>query len=297
MPRSFNDQFYLLDPFSPPARNTRVEFVVYTLVDQDDDGDIEAGTGDTINGSLVVNAYVGDTVTIRVAGVGDITYTGVTFYLANGERVFTPTDGQILQNGRFRDSTFVLDEAPVQVPGDIGPPCFTPGTLILTPDGEARVEDLRAGDLVLTRDRGAQPVRWVGAETVAGTGPTAPVLIRAGTFGNRRDLLVSPQHRMLVRGWRAELFAGQPEVMVAAVHLVNGRTVARAPRAEVTYVHFMCDRHEIVFAEGAETESLDPWGQAAAADRAILRLVPGGSAAGGRVRPAVRAWEGRALAL
>jgi hypothetical protein len=102
---------------------------------------------------------------------------------------------------------------------------------------------------------------------------------------------------MLVRGWRAELLAGLSEVMVAAVHLVNGRTVVRAPCAEVTYVHFMLERHEIVFAEGAETESLDPAGEAAAADREILRLVQPRSAARGRVRPAVRAWEGRALAL
>jgi hypothetical protein len=63
----------------------------------------------------------------------------------------------------------------------------------------------------------------------------------------------------------------------------------------VTYLHFMLERHEIVFAEGAETESLDPAGEAAASDRAILRLAAGGGS--GRVRPAVRSWEGRALAL
>jgi hypothetical protein len=83
--------------------------------------------------------------------------------------------------------------------------------------------------------------------------------------------------------------------MVAAVHLVNGRTVVRAPCGSVTYLHFMLERHEIVFAEGAETESLDPAGEAAAADRKILRLAAGGGS--GRVRPAVRAWEARALAL
>jgi hypothetical protein len=174
--------------------------------------------------------------------------------------------------------------------------CFTPGALILTPDGERPVETLRPGDLVVTRDRGAQRVLWVGTETWPGTGDTAPVLIRAGALGNRRDLLVSPQHRMLIRGWRAELFAGLPEAMVAAVHLVNGRTVVRAPRPSVTYLHFMLERHEIVFAEGAQTESLDPAGEAAAADRAILRLAAG-AAGSGRVRPALRAWEGRALAL
>ena len=208
--------------------------------------------GDSVNGSDITASYPGDTVTIRV-GNQNITYRGTTFYLANGQRVFTPTDGQILQNGTFRSSTFVQTQGPLLVPGQLGPPCFTPGALILTPDGERPVEALRPGDLVTTRDRGAQRVIWAGAETVPGTGDTAPVLIRAGAMGNRRDLLLSPQHRMLVRGWRAELYAGLSEALVAAVHLVNGRTMLRAPCAAVTYVHFMLERHEIVFAEGAET--------------------------------------------
>jgi hypothetical protein len=265
------------------------------LVDQNDDGDVDRFDGDSVNGSDITASYPGDTVTIRV-GNRNITYRGTTFYLANGQRVFTPTDGQVLQDGLFRSSTFVQTQGGLQVPSQLGPTCYTPGALILTPGGERPVETLRAGDLVLTRDRGAQRVIWAGAETVAGTDAFAPILIRAGAMGNRRDLLVSPQHRMLVRGWRAELYAGLAEVLVAAIHLVNGRTVARAPRAAVTYVHFMLERHEIVFAEGAETESLDPSGEAAVANREILRRVAAGSAGGGRARPAVRAWEGRALA-
>jgi hypothetical protein len=294
LPTSYRDQFYLFDPANPPAVNTPVTFTRLTLVDQNDDGDVDRFNGDSVNGSDVTASYPGDTVTIRV-GNQNITYRGITFYLANGQRVFTPTDGQVLQNGLFRSSTFVQGQGALQVPQQLIPTCYTPGALILTPAGERRVEDLRPGDLVTTRDRGPRPVIWAGAETVDGSGDFAPVLIRAGAMGNRRDLRVSPQHRMLVRGWRAELFAGQPEVMVAAVHLVNGRTVFRAPLAAVTYVHFMLDRHEIVFAEGAETESLDPSGDAAAADRAILRLVQ--DAQGRPVRPSARAWEGRALAL
>ena len=296
MPTNYTDQFYTFDPANPPPAGTSVSFTSFVLRDGNDDGDIQAGTNDRVNGQRIDAAYPGDTVTINVDGV-NITYTGITFYLRNGQRVFTPTDGQVLENGTFVSSTFVTGQGVLLVPSELGPVCFTPGALILTPEGERPVESLRAGDLVTTRDRGARPVVWAGAETVDGTGDAAPVLIRAGTLGNRRDLLVSPQHRMVVRGWRAELFAGLPEVMVAAVHLVNGRTVVRAPCAAVTYVHFMCERHEIVFAEGAETESLDPLGQAAAADREILRLVPAGSGPRGRVRPAVRAWEGRALAL
>jgi hypothetical protein len=296
VPTNYTDQFYTFDPANPPPAGTSVSFTSFVLRDGNDDGDIQAGTNDRVNGQRIDAAYPGDTVTINVGGT-NITYTGITFYLRNGQRVFTPTDGQVLRDGTFVSSTFVTGQGVLLVPDELGPVCFTPGAMILTPEGERPVESLRAGDLVITRDRGARPVVWAGAETVDGTGDAAPVLIRAGTLGNRRDLLVSPQHRMVVRGWRAELFAGLPEVMVAAVHLVNGRTVVRRPCAEVTYVHFMCDRHEIVFAEGAETESLDPLGQAAAADREILRFVPAVSGPRGRVRPAVRAWEGRALAL
>jgi hypothetical protein len=295
VPTSYRDQFYLFDPANPPPAGTAVTFTRLTLIDQNDDGDVDRFNNDSVNGSDVVNSYPGDTVTIRVNGV-DIRYRGITFYLANGQRVFTPTDGQVLQDGIFVRSTFVQGQGPLNVPGQLGPTCFTPGVLILTPGGERPVEALRPGDLVVTRDRGPQPVLWAGGQEIDGAADFAPVLIRAGAMGNRRDLLVSPQHRMLIRGWRAELFAGLPEAMVAAVHLVNGRTVVRAPRPRVTYLHFMLERHEIVFAEGAETESLDPAGEAAAADRAILRL-SAGAAGSGRVRPALRAWEGRALAL
>jgi hypothetical protein len=298
MPTNHTDQFYLFDPFAPPAAGTWVTAVTYTLTDQNDDGRIEAGTGDTVNGILVTASFPGDTVTVDVPGVGIVTYTGTTFYLADDTQVFTPTDGQVLRDGTFLSSTWVSEPGPLFV-DQLGPPCFTPGAMILTPVGERPVEELRPGDLVMTKDRGAQPVLWSGARTVAARGDFAPVLIRAGALGNRRDLLVSPQHRMVVRGWQAELHAGQPEMLVAAAHLVNGRTVVRAPREEVTYLHILLDRHEIVFAEGAETESLDPEGDVARAHGEIRHLFPDlcNHVQGRRARPAARAWEGRAMAV
>jgi hypothetical protein len=78
--------------------------------------------------------------------------------------------------------------------------------------------------------------------------------------GQKRDLVVSPQHRVLFEGYRAELLFGESEVLASAVHLVDGHSVRREPMAEVTYVHFLLDRHEIVFAEGAATESFHPGG-------------------------------------
>lgn len=134
--------------------------------------------------------------------------------------------------------------------------CFTPGTRILTPHGERAIETLKAGDLVVTRDDGVQPIRWIGSRMVPGVGKFAPVQIDAGgAFGAKRPLLVSPQHRMLVEGYRAELTFGEDEVLVAAKHLINGRSIKQEERGFVTYIHMMFDRHQIVYAEGAATES------------------------------------------
>ncbi|OUS38059.1 2,3,4,5-tetrahydropyridine-2,6-carboxylate N-succinyltransferase [Rhodobacterales bacterium 56_14_T64] len=137
-------------------------------------------------------------------------------------------------------------------------PCFVAGSLIRTPYGEVTVEDLQPGDLVETRDDGAQPIRWIGARLVQAEGDFAPIHIRAGTFGSHRDLLVSPQHRVLVRDSLAELLFGEAEVLVAAKDLLNDRSVTRRPGGEVTYVHLMFDRHQVIFSEGLETESFLP---------------------------------------
>ena len=126
MPTNYTDQFYTFDPANPPPPGTSVTFVLYTLRDQNDDGDVDRFNNDRVNGSDVVNSYPGDTVTINVGGV-NVTYTGITFYLANGQRVFTPTDGQVLQNGTFVSATFVTTQGPVAVPTELGPACFTPG--------------------------------------------------------------------------------------------------------------------------------------------------------------------------
>jgi hypothetical protein len=145
--------------------------------------------------------------------------------------------------------------------------CFATGTLIDTPGGPRRIEDLRPGDLVSTLDNVPQQVRWVGRRTVSVAEMQRdprlwPVIIDAGAFGPaqpRRAFAVSRQHRILRSGWTCELLFAEAEVLVPAHKLVNGRTVRLVqPHDEVTYVHFLCDRHEIVFAEGLPTESFYP---------------------------------------
>jgi hypothetical protein len=158
-------------------------------------------------------------------------------------------------------------------------PCFTPGTRIRTLRGEVPVEALAVGDMVETRDHGPQPIRWIGQRRVAAVGAQAPVVIEAGLLGLHGRLVVSPQHRVLVSHWMAELLFCEEEVLVAARDLVNGASVRVLEGGEVTYVHLLFDRHEIIWAEGLQTESFLPGPQVLAdmdpAARAeLLRLFP-----------------------
>lgn len=136
--------------------------------------------------------------------------------------------------------------------------CFARGTQLETDRGMVPVEEIEEESLVRTLDTGLQPVRRVLSKRVEGLGVLAPVVFRAGVLGNVRDLVVSPHHRVLMSGWQAELVAGCPEALVMAKDVVNGKTVLRLPMAEVEYFHLLFDRHEVVFAEGAATESYHP---------------------------------------
>lgn len=145
--------------------------------------------------------------------------------------------------------------------------CFTAGTRIMTDRGLIAVEDLTPGVLVLTRDNGLQPLRWMGCRVMSGTELRArpelqPVRIGAGALGEagpERSMMVSPQHRVLIEGARAEMYFGEGEVLVPAKHLLGMAEVTRAlPSEGVTYVHILFDRHEIVLSEGLWTESFQP---------------------------------------
>ena len=258
MPTTYTDQFYQIDPAAPPAQGTVLTPVTLNLVDQNSNGTITSNgnNGDSLDGSDITAVWPGDTITVIRNGQPQ-TITGTTFYLADGRRFFTPTDGTVLQTGTFDSSTFVTTQGAMPVSA-LGPPCFTPGTLVRVPGGEVAIESLEVGDLVETMDHGAQPLRWIGRRTVAATGNFAPVRIAAGTLGNARDLLVSPQHRMLVAGPEVEICFAEPAILVAAKHLVGMEGVTEAPMPQVDYIHLLFDRHEIIFAEGAPSESFHP---------------------------------------
>lgn len=134
--------------------------------------------------------------------------------------------------------------------------CFAADTRIATPKGPKRARDISAGDLVNTRDSGAQCVLWAGHRRVHGGGANAPVLFAPGSIGNRKPLRLSQQHRVMLRTPLAELYFGAGEVLVPAKSLINGGAITLQPCAKITYVHLLLKEHHILSANGAPCESL-----------------------------------------
>ena len=166
--------------------------------------------------------------------------------------------------------------------------CFTPGTRIRTDWGDLPVEEIEEGDRIQTKDNGFQRVLWKGEKRVSGARLYAmpelrPIRLRQGALGVDRpdeDLVVSPSHRMLVKGAKALALFNTDEVLVTARDLVDDRNIVRDHTlSQVTYVHLLLARHEVVFANGLETESFHPAGEAlesveAAARDRLLGLMP-----------------------
>ena len=138
--------------------------------------------------------------------------------------------------------------------------CYVTGTLIRTADGDRAIETLAIGDLVMTKDHGPRAIRWIGHSTVKGMGKLAPIRISAGALGPNipaRDLLVSRQHRMLVSSKICQRMFGSDDLLVPAIKLISlpGIEIAETD-ADVTYYHLLTDAHDVIFAEGAASETL-----------------------------------------
>jgi hypothetical protein len=209
----------------------------------------------------------------NTAGVLTITHingqdvvAGSTVTLATGQTVQLNGDGTInvVGDGDVEEVNFTYTVESSDGQTDTGfvtlnsIPCFVRGSRILCEHGEIPVEHLRVGDLLMTRDDGLQPLRWVGNREVAGTGAYAPIRILSGTFGDHGELWLSPLHRVLIRDSLAELLFGEREVLVAAKDLVNDRSVRRVEVESVDYFHLLFDRHQVVVSEGLPTESFLP---------------------------------------
>ncbi|GGC79363.1 Hint domain-containing protein [Chelatococcus reniformis] len=178
---------------------------------------------------------------------GEYTYLGhepgIPGYVAQGPDglfyLFANTEVPLNQNFNIQ-----ADDVPI---------CFMAGTMIACPDGERPIEDLRAGDMVLSASGMPKPIRWIGRQTVASlfADPlrSSPVCVTAGALAPQiptRDLYVSPDHALLVDG-----------VLVQAAALVNGLTIRRLdkPPALFTLYHIELEDHALILAEGAEAET------------------------------------------
>ncbi|MEO0912670.1 MAG: Hint domain-containing protein [Pseudomonadota bacterium] len=224
-------------------------------------------TGDLIDtASLDGTALAGG----LVNGIAPVDLAGIEYELVKvtrGEKeYYADTNGADLSAlGPLKGAADALEDA--EVAGDFADAspvaiCFARGTLIETGTGPVPVENLVAGDRVITLDHGARPITWVGHSRVRARGRLRPVRIAAGALGENApsaDLVVSPYHRVVVKGWRAEVLFGQEEVLVTASSLVNGETIRLVrDMSMVDYYHILFETHEIIISNGAPSESFNP---------------------------------------
>ncbi|ADO41330.1 Hint domain-containing protein [Ketogulonicigenium vulgare] len=144
-------------------------------------------------------------------------------------------------------------------------PCFTAGTFIETDRGDIAIEALRIGDLVKTIDNGLQPIRWIGSSRICSNALSSntklrPIQISADALGAgvpAHDLVVSPQHRVLIRSKISDRMFGAAEVLVPAVKLTALPGIFTDNSCDpVEYFHILFDQHEMVRSNGAITETL-----------------------------------------
>ncbi|RJE82707.1 Hint domain-containing protein [Paracoccus onubensis] len=256
------------------------EITGWKLTVQGDEGHLTPDTtgNDVIPSSPVIVEYSTDggaTWNSYTAGIGhpEVTYsarqdeeqwmalTAATDNQGDGQFGFIVADGGVTPGQEF-----TTDETAFEAQtGEYALPCFTDGVMISTAGGTVRAGDIAVGDEVLTLDNGLQRVRWkssrnLTAEDLAANPKLRPIRIKAGTLGNQTpasDLLVSPQHRILVRSRIAMRMFETDEVLVAAKQLLAIDGIEIADDIEtVTYVHFLFDEHQVLFSNGAWSESL-----------------------------------------
>ncbi len=142
------------------------------------------------------------------------------------------------------------------------------GANLRTPCGERRVEFLRKGDLIVTRDEGLQPVRMIWTTTVtaaeiAADPSLAPIVIRPRAVGPmmpKKTVSVGAAHRLLIPGWRLMDEDDTTNCLVPArdiTDLSDESFIDRSPE-EVTYYNVVFDEHLVFSANGLPVESFSP---------------------------------------
>jgi len=258
-----------------------LEFIELTQIDDDDDGvisDDEFITNDTLSydpGTGTVTSPLDNTslynADVLLGDGSTLSVPVLVLQAANGD-VFlsefppSPLDGLAIQ------SITLLSPDTTDATGinqgfsdleNVTVVCFGPDTMIATQNGSVRAQDIQIGDLVQTLDHGLQPVLWVHSNVCSLDAKGAndkPVLISAGALGNERpahDMIVSPQHRILVGG------QGQLDTQFTREVFAPAKSLTSLPgirhmrgKSQITWVHFAFERHEIVCANGCFAEAL-----------------------------------------
>ncbi|MGY6549815.1 MAG: Hint domain-containing protein [Roseinatronobacter sp.] len=141
--------------------------------------------------------------------------------------------------------------------GELVTSCFAAGTRVTLGDGSLRpVEQLVPGDLLRTRDHGAQTLRWVGRVTRRAQGVFAPVVFPVGSLGNLGALSLGPLQRIFLYQRGEKRLGTRPEVLLQARCLVDGTHVIQRETGYVDYFSLVFDMHQIIYAEGVPVESL-----------------------------------------
>ncbi|MDQ1077492.1 Hint domain-containing protein [Pseudoroseomonas cervicalis] len=214
------------------------------------------------DGSYGINYSVTQPSTLTEFGAGNAT-------LAPGEQLSHNMFGIVTYLGYSGDGVvvllddgethFLLSETPRSLSDTVTPTaadyaiCFLAGTAIACEGGERAVEELAIGDRVRCADGSLQAVRWIGRQSIvsrfADPARAAPIRIRAGALAEglpQRDLLVSPDHALLLDG-----------LLVQAHALVNGHSIRQEPwpAERFTYYHVELAAHGLLLAEGTPAES------------------------------------------
>ncbi len=236
------------------------------LVAEDDDVYITGTQPESFD--VLANDYSADSLPLKITEInGQPVKPGDSVLLSTGETVTLNDDGTLTFTGDGDFGENVLSYLVEDDEGntDVGfinlttAACFTAGTRIVTVKGEIRIEDLKIGDQVITRDNGFQSIEWIGRTETVARGKDAPVVFEADAIGNHGRIEVSPNHRVLMCSPKAQLLFGEREVLVKAKDLINDKTVwSKADGSKVTYLHILFRNHEIVIGNGLPSESYHP---------------------------------------
>ena len=140
-------------------------------------------------------------------------------------------------------------------------PCYSKGTLILTNRGYIKIEDIKKGDIVVTKGKISNgflekninakevPIIWINNFKVKILNSfSRPICITKNAFGENYpfvDLYLSPCHRLFIN-----------DKMITPRDLINGETIYQDNECEfVEYYHLECEEHSAIYANGVLAET------------------------------------------